>query len=47
MSDVQGWCPPERFTEDVQDEYCVWSFLNESMKECLIDEGYEIIKEGN
>ena len=46
MSDVQGWCPPERFTEDVQDEYCVWSFLNESMKECLIDEGYEIIKEG-
>lgn len=45
-SDIQGWCPPERFTEDVQDEQCVWCFMFESMEECLINEGYEIIKEG-
>lgn len=43
-NDVQGWCPADRFIEDVQSEMEICYFLKESVKECLEDNGYEILE---
>lgn len=44
-SDVQGYVPADRFVESLQDEYELVYFLQESVRDSLIDNGYEILKE--
>lgn len=42
-NDVQGWCPANRFVEDVQWEMVFQYFLVEGMKEALQENGYTIL----
>ena len=44
-NDVQGWCPADKFAEDVQDvqEFCY--IMEESVTECLESGGYKILEE--
>ncbi len=44
-NDVQGWCPADRFVEDVQWEMVFQYFLVEGMKEALEENGYTILDE--
>lgn len=44
-NDVQGWCPADRFVEDVQSETIAQYFLVEGMKEALIENDYTILNE--
>ena len=44
-SDVQGWCPADRFVEDVQWEVASQYFLKEGMEEALQENGYTILEE--
>lgn len=44
FSDTQGYVSSKHFIEDVQHEYCGCSYWNESIKECLKDNGYEILE---
>lgn len=46
-NDVQGWCPADRFVEDVQFEYVSQYFIAEGMKEALKENGYEVLDEIN
>ena len=46
-NDVQGWCPADRFVEDIQYEYVNQYFLEESMKEALEANDYTILEEIN
>lgn len=43
-NDEQGWCPAERFVEDIQHETVAQYFLKEGMEEALEDNGYVIMK---
>lgn len=43
-NDVQGWCPADRFVEDVQFETVNQYFLLEGMHEALRDNDYAILK---
>ena len=43
-NDIQGWCPANRFVEDVQTETVIQYFLQEGMKEALEDNGYTILR---
>ena len=43
-NDVQGWCPAERFVEDVQFEIVSQYFLKEGMEEALQANGYGILE---
>lgn len=43
-SEIQGWCPADKFIEDVQYESTTWAFMSESMKEALEESGYKIVK---
>jgi hypothetical protein len=43
-NDVQGWCKAENFNEDVQDEQEICYIMEESVKECLEANGYEILE---
>ena len=43
-NDVQGWCPAERFVEDVQSEIVSQFFLQESMTEALEANGYTVLE---
>lgn len=45
MNDMQGWCPADRFIEDVQDVQEICYIMEESVKECLEANGYEVLKE--
>ena len=40
---TQGWISSEYFSDDVQLETAVCYFFEESVEECLIENGYEII----
>ena len=42
-NDVQGWCPADRFVEDIQDEMVFQYFLVEGMKEALKENGYKVL----
>ena len=44
LNDVQGWVAADRFTEEVQSEHLVCYILNESIKECLWANDFEVIK---
>ena len=44
-NDVQGWCPADRFVEDVQFEMVSQYFLQEGMKEALEANDYTILEE--
>lgn len=44
-NDVQGWCPADRFVEDVQTEIIAQYFLVEGMKEALEENDYTILEE--
>ena len=46
-NDVQGWCPADRFVEDVQFESITQYFLKESMEEALEANDYTILEEIN
>lgn len=46
-NDVQGWCPADRFVEDVQFEMVSQYFLKEGMEEALEANGYTILEEIN
>lgn len=43
--DVQGWCPADRFIEDVQDVQEICYIMEESVKECLEANDYEVLEE--
>lgn len=43
-NDVQGWCPADRFVEDVQTEIIAQYFLVEGMKEALTENDYTILE---
>lgn len=43
-NDVQGWCPADRFVEDVQWDMVFQYFLVEGMKEALQESGYTVLK---
>ena len=43
-NDVQGWCPADRFVEDVQNDFCSQYFLKEGMEEALRENGYTILE---
>lgn len=45
MNDMQGWCPADRFNEDVQDVQEICYIMEESVKECLEANGYEVLEE--
>ena len=42
-NDIQGYVSASNFVDGVQDETVVQYFMVESMKQCLIDNGYEIL----
>lgn len=42
-SDVQGYCPADRFVDDVQDMYENCYFTKESLTTCLEENGYEVL----
>ena len=44
-NDVQGWCPADRFVEDVQFEMVNQYFLKEGMEEALEANDYTILEE--
>ena len=44
-SDTHGWCPANRFIEDIQTDYINQYFLVESMKESLEENGYTVLDE--
>ena len=44
-TDVQGWCPADRFVEDVQYEFINQYFLKEGMEEALVENGYTVLEE--
>lgn len=44
MNDVQGWCPADMFIEDVQSETVIHYMIEESLKESLESDGYEILE---
>lgn len=46
-NDVQGWCPADRFTEDVQFEIVNQYFLKEGMEEALKANDYTILEKIN
>lgn len=44
-NDIQGWCPSDRFIEDVQHELVNQYFLKEGMEEALKWHDYTILEE--
>ncbi len=42
-NDIQGYVSASNFVESVQDETVIQYYMVESMKQCLIDNGYEIL----
>ena len=46
-NDIQGWCPANRFVEDIQTETVIQYFLQEGMKEALEANGYTILENIN
>lgn len=46
-NNVQGWCPANRFVEDVQCEYILQYFLKEGMEEALEANGLTILEKIN
>lgn len=44
-TDIQGWCPADRFVEDIQYEFINQYFLKEGMEEALVENGYTILEE--
>ena len=43
-NDVQGWCPANRFIEDVQFESVLQYFFKESMEDALKENDYIILE---
>lgn len=46
-NDVQGWCPADKFVDDVQAEIVAQYFLVEGMKEALQENDYTILEDIN
>ncbi len=46
-NDVQGWCPADRFVEDVQYEWVSQYFLKEGMEEALSASGFDVLENIN
>lgn len=44
-SDLQGWAKPENFIEDVQYDWVIQYFIEESMTEALEANGYMVLKD--
>lgn len=44
MNDIQGWCPADRFVEDVQSETLIHYMMEESLKESLEANDYTILE---
>ena len=44
VSDIQGWCPPERFAEHLHIEQEICYFMKESVIDCLKSNGWEILE---
>lgn len=42
-NDIQGYVTASNFVESVQDETVIQYYIVESMKQCLVDNGYEIL----
>ncbi len=42
-NDIQGWCPANKFVEDMQSEMVFQYFLVEGMKEALQENGYTVL----
>lgn len=42
-NDIQGWCPPENFIEDVQYDYVLCYIFDEGIKEALRANDYNIV----
>lgn len=43
-NDVQGWCPADRFVEDVQGAVIAQYFLVEGMQEALQENGFTFLE---
>lgn len=43
VSDEQGWCPANRFVDDLQYKSCSQYIAEESLKELLEDEGFDVL----
>lgn len=43
-NDVQGWCPADKFVDDVQTEIIAQYFLVEGMKEALAANDYTVLE---
>ena len=43
-NNTQGWCKADRFIEDVQTVQEICYVMDESVKECLEANGYEILE---
>lgn len=43
-NDIQGWCPADKFVEDVQTETVIQYFLQEGMKEALEANDYKVLE---
>ena len=44
MNDIQGWCPAERFIEDVQSEIVIVYMMEESVKKSFEANDYIILE---
>ena len=44
-NDIQGWCPADKFVEDVQYESVMQYFLKEGMEEALEENGFTVLEE--
>ena len=42
-NDIQGWCTSDNFIDEVQNENFICYIINESIKECLTDNGYVLV----
>ena len=43
-NDIQGYVSSDKFIDNVQYDLCSWLYWDESLKECLIDNDYEIVE---
>lgn len=44
MNDIQGYVPADRFVEDLQSETVIQYFMEESLKECMEANDYEVLE---
>ena len=44
VNDIQGYVQADRFIDDIQTEMHSWYYLTESLNQCLIENGFEILE---